>query len=602
MKKLIWIALAIFTMSFVAGCGNGSNDAPPVNQSVALAINSVEPANNSSGNPLDVVVKAHFNKAVKPTGSFSVKDAAGVLVSGTVVPDGSDLQFRPASVLTANTTYTASVSNMTDDEGKIQAGNVSWVFTVGTQSTTTTPTDTTAPTVLMTSPANGATNVALNASISITLSEAVKASSVSATSVTMKDNTANTNVAGAVSVNGAVVSFVPTTAFVSGHNYTYTLTSSVTDLAGNAMTANNSWSFTALTSTDTTPPSISNIVPNVGATGVALDSKIVVTASENLDPATINATNVMLTYTVGVTTTTVSAPVSLAGCVITISPVASLLPLQKYDVTVTSAVKDLAGNPLISMISSSFTTGSAVSSTDTTSPTINTIVPQNGSTGAALDTKVVVTASENLDVATVNATNVVLTYTIGTTVTTVSTTVSLASNIITITPAANLLPLQKYDVTLMSGIKDLAGNPLVATVGSFFTTGTTVTTPPTGTVITMSTATAYGGTLVGNTHTVTATGADWASSDWWLNQSITSGTVYNFTVRCSSATSAYVVIQYKNHLTNAAESNTASIACNGVANTVSLTANTTNSASQFYVMSGVNPSGTVITIDDIIKN
>jgi hypothetical protein len=58
------------------------------------------------------------------------------------------------------------------------------------------------------------------------------------------------NVAGTISVNGAVATFTPSAALADNTTYTATLTTAVTDLAGNALLANYVWSFT----TGVTPP------------------------------------------------------------------------------------------------------------------------------------------------------------------------------------------------------------------------------------------------------------------------------------------------------------------------------------------------------------
>jgi hypothetical protein len=61
------------------------------------------------------------------------------------------------------------------------------------------------------------------------------------------------NVAGTFSVVGAVVTFDPSAALADNTTYTATLTTAVTDVAGNHLAANYAWSFT--TGAAGTPPS-----------------------------------------------------------------------------------------------------------------------------------------------------------------------------------------------------------------------------------------------------------------------------------------------------------------------------------------------------------
>lgn len=100
-------------------------------------------------------------------------------------------------------------------------------------------TDTTPPVVMTTYPANGATNIALNAKVWASFSEAIKSSSVTGTSFTLK--TGSTAVAG--SVSGTAI-FTPSSILLPMTDYTAALTTAVTDLAGNHLTAARTWTFT----------------------------------------------------------------------------------------------------------------------------------------------------------------------------------------------------------------------------------------------------------------------------------------------------------------------------------------------------------------------
>lgn len=112
--------------------------------------------------------------------------------------------------------------------------------------------DTTPPTVSPpTSPDNTATGVAVDTSVSATFSEAILPGSVTANSFFVSDGV--DNVAGTFSVVGAVVTFDPSAALADNTMYTATLTTAVTDVAGNHLAANYAWSFT--TGAAGTPPS-----------------------------------------------------------------------------------------------------------------------------------------------------------------------------------------------------------------------------------------------------------------------------------------------------------------------------------------------------------
>jgi len=65
---------------------------------------------------------------------------------------------------------------------------------------------------------------------------------VTATSFILNDGV--DNVVGTFSVNGVIVTFTPSAALSDNTTYTATLTTAVTDIAGNHLAANYSWTFT----------------------------------------------------------------------------------------------------------------------------------------------------------------------------------------------------------------------------------------------------------------------------------------------------------------------------------------------------------------------
>ena len=107
--------------------------------------------------------------------------------------------------------------------------------------------DTTAPTVTDTSPAAGATGVAVSANVTGTFSEAMNASTV--TSGTFTLTAGATTVPAAVSYNSTnnVATLNPTADLAAGTTYTATIkggSTGVKDAAGNALASDRTWTFT----------------------------------------------------------------------------------------------------------------------------------------------------------------------------------------------------------------------------------------------------------------------------------------------------------------------------------------------------------------------
>jgi hypothetical protein len=105
--------------------------------------------------------------------------------------------------------------------------------------------DTTPPSVTSTSPANGATGVSQGANVTATFSEGMDPSTITTSSFFLLDSS-NAIVAATVSYDASsrVANLKPNAAFTASATYAATITTGVTDLAGNALTANHSWSFT----------------------------------------------------------------------------------------------------------------------------------------------------------------------------------------------------------------------------------------------------------------------------------------------------------------------------------------------------------------------
>ncbi len=99
--------------------------------------------------------------------------------------------------------------------------------------------DITSPTVSQTSPASGATNIALNSKISVAFSEAVNTSTLNESTFTL--SAGGSAVEGTVSNTGV---FTPTSELVPNTQYTATITTGVEDLAGNNLASNYVWTFT----------------------------------------------------------------------------------------------------------------------------------------------------------------------------------------------------------------------------------------------------------------------------------------------------------------------------------------------------------------------
>ncbi len=108
------------------------------------------------------------------------------------------------------------------------------------------PSDTMPPSVTARIPSPGATGIAATSVVTATFSEAVAPATATAGGFTLRAAGAPADVAATVAVNGATASLTPAAALAANTTYTATLSATVTDLAGNAMGAPVTWSFTTV--------------------------------------------------------------------------------------------------------------------------------------------------------------------------------------------------------------------------------------------------------------------------------------------------------------------------------------------------------------------
>ena len=216
------------------------------------------PANAATGVPTNTRITAAFSEAMAASSvdatTFLVTDTTlGIPVSGTVTYTVASrtATFTPDTMpLASGDLFTARITAAaTDLAGNGLAGNPAalpassdhvWTFT------TAATTDTTAPTVAAISPIDGSTANCLTKTVTATFSEAMDPTTITAASFVV--TAGGVAVPGSVSYDTAAMlaTFVPSGAagFAPNTAFVVTVTTAVTDLAGNALAANKVWGFT----------------------------------------------------------------------------------------------------------------------------------------------------------------------------------------------------------------------------------------------------------------------------------------------------------------------------------------------------------------------
>ncbi|MEX1056842.1 MAG: ice-binding family protein [Natronospirillum sp.] len=206
----------------------------------SLAVTSSAPANTATAVGTNTKVVAVFNRTMQSDTitqtSFTLQAAGETAVVGDVSYD-ADTQsatLEPGSALTASTVYTATVTTaVKDDTGVALLADYVWSFTTGAS------TDTTAPTVSSNSPADTATGVLRNTKVSVVFNEAIDPVTLTSTSFQLTKDSDGSVVSGdLLYVNPTTVVFTPAAILDNTVNYTLTLSTALTDIAGNQLDGN----------------------------------------------------------------------------------------------------------------------------------------------------------------------------------------------------------------------------------------------------------------------------------------------------------------------------------------------------------------------------
>ncbi len=357
-----------FTTTTAALTGNGT---------ITLASPSPEATNV----PVNSAVIINLNRAVDPLtvtqSSFQVfqTDNSAYPIAGTVaVVSPTQLSFTPIGPLPANSTlwvYAGWSTAMKDVSGN------NFTCLCGSNDSFTTATVTNAaPTVLAVTPLNDSTGNGPNTVVTLVFSEALNYNTINSSNFQLYSGYSNLGASIGYSADRNIV----TLSYANlpyNSPITVSVGTGVLDLNGNHMASPFTSTFTTIAKPATAAPTVVQLRPANGTSGVSLSAPITIYTSSPVDSATVNATslaviengvNIPGSYAVG------TAPATAEGQTIVFTPTQPWSASGLVQVFLTSAVTDVWGNAFTAY-SAQFNTQAQPSNPALTGPSLVSITP-----------------------------------------------------------------------------------------------------------------------------------------------------------------------------------------------------------------------------------
>ena len=335
----------------------------------------------------------------------------------------------------------------------------------------------TIPGVVSVTPAQGATDVVVNTTVTATFSIAMSPATITSSTFTLT-GPGGTAIAGAVSSSGNTATLTPAAVLAYSTTYTATITNGAATPGGAELLGNYTWSFTTLA-----PTALGvTVTPAPFAQNVALAATISATFSQAMNCATLASPATAFTVT-DPSGAAVNGTVTCTGAVATFTPAGGALALYgtTYTATITTGATDIQG---ISLAGGNYVwtfTTIPLPPTGTPAPTVVSTTPVSPplpeDVNVPLNQAVSATFSEPMDSGTIDLANFSLTGPGG--VVSGAVTYAASGNELLFQPSANLAPSTTYTAAIAggaNGVLSLAGQPMAANYTWIFMTGTTVNT------------------------------------------------------------------------------------------------------------------------------
>lgn len=343
---------------------------------------------------------------------------------------------------------------------------------------TASDTDAAAPVYLASvSPDAGAVNVPPNTTITLQFSKSVQKSTLpTAISVCPPAGACLSDLSFGWDTTGRIVTVYFKDELLPNTQHSVIVTTRVTDLTGVPIARAVTWSFMTDAMHDATPPRLATVFPADSQLGVSLSATLALTFNEPVQLVTVRG---------GLSVCELNDPTRCIGrleltgengnrTVLVAHPMEAFRNATQYRIRLTTAVRDLAGNVLVSGsgacpagddLCAYAATFATIGTSDTVPPALTTSAPLDGSGVSSPAPPVTVplsyTFSEPMDRATVERSVTVTCVPVGCVVPVLTPLWSTANTQLTMTHTVPFTGAASYLVTILGDARDVAGNSLL---------------------------------------------------------------------------------------------------------------------------------------------
>ena len=325
--------------------GFTTEGAPPPADTTPPIITARSPSGGSTNVAVNTDIVVDFSEPLQtiPANSFELFAPGPTEVTAVTITqenNNSRLRMNPNADLAFNTSYTVfSRTTLKDVANNALASQDSFSFTT---SASPPPTDTTPPTIAARTPTPNATNVARDTGIIIDFSESLDPATIHSNSIELFNvgngqeilcNIGLTSIAGQ---SNRRITLTPSALLAYNTQYQAFVRTLVKDVAGNAIAAESSWTFTT-----TTQLSVDSRIPTASASNVAVNTNITVNFNKPLNTATITTSSFKLVNVgTGVQVTAGAFSFLNGNQQVVFNPTNDLALSTQYQVTLTTAIAD----------------------------------------------------------------------------------------------------------------------------------------------------------------------------------------------------------------------------------------------------------------------